>query len=128
MTEFEIATLTLQQSTLALQESTLALQERVLAFQENTLALQERALALQERGLALQGSGLALQEGAVWVAVAQVAATIVIGLGQIAIVWFGIRVMQRTGAQRAREQDQRHEEAMNALRELIVRTATPRAG
>ena len=55
-----------------------------------------------------------------WIAVAQVAATVAIGIGQIAIVWFGLRVMQRMGERRAREQDQRHEEAMTALRALIA--------
>lgn len=50
-------------------------------------------------------------------------ATIAIGVGQIAVVWYGIRAMQRAGDRRAREQDQRHAEAMTALRELIARTA-----
>lgn len=49
-------------------------------------------------------------------------ASIAIGIGQIAIVWYGIRAMQRAGDRRAREQDQRHEETMTALRELIART------
>ena len=57
-------------------------------------------------------ASLAAREAALWVAVAQVAATLVIGIGQIAVVWYGIRAMQRMGATRAREQDQRHEEAM----------------
>ena len=42
-----------------------------------------------------------------------------IGIGQIAVVWYGIRAMQRMGAARAREQDQRHEETMAALNELV---------
>ena len=57
-------------------------------------------------------ASLAAREAALWVAVAQVAATLAIGIGQIAVVWYGIRAMQRMGATRAREQDQRHEEAM----------------
>ena len=73
--------------------------------------------------LAYQQSTLALRESALWVAVAQVAATLMIGIGQIAVVWYGIRVMQRAGAQRAREQDQRHAESMRALETLIERTA-----
>ena len=64
-------------------------------------------------------ASLAAREAALWVAVAQVAATLAIGIGQIAVVWYGIRAMQRMGATRAREQDQRHEEAMTALNELI---------
>ena len=57
-------------------------------------------------------ASLAAREAALWIAVAQVAATLAIGIGQIAVVWYGIRAMQRMGATRAREQDQRHEEAM----------------
>ena len=75
-------------------------------------------------------ASLAAREASLLVAVAQVAATLVIGIGQIAVVWYGIRAMQRMGATRAREQDQRHEEtmtradqrheeAMTALNELI---------
>ena len=78
-------------------------------------------------------AGIALRESALWVAVAQVTATVAIGIGQIAVVWYGIRAMQRAGTQRAREQDQRHTEAMTrldqqgrALETLIERTA-PRA-
>lgn len=57
--------------------------------------------------LAFQTGSLALRESALWIAVAQVA-----------VVWYGIRAMQR-----ASEQDQRHTEAMRALETLIERTA-----
>ena len=57
-------------------------------------------------------ASLAAREASLWVVVAQVAATLAIGIGQIVVVWYGIRAMQRMGATRAREQDQRHEEAM----------------
>ena len=70
---------------------------------------------------------LAARDAALWVAIAQIAAAIAIGLGQIAVVWYGIRTMQRAGEQRARDQDQRHDEAMTALRALIARTAPPAA-
>ena len=59
-----------------------------------------------------EAATLALRESALWVAVAQVVATVVIGCGQIAVVWFGIRAMQTAGDRRARGQDQRHAEAM----------------
>ena len=65
--------------------------------------------------LAYQQASLALRESALWVAVAQVAASLAIGIGQIAVVWYGIRAMQRAGTQRAYEQDQRHAEAMARL-------------
>ena len=60
-------------------------------------------------------ASLAAREASLWVMVAQVAATLAIGIGQIAVVWYGIRAMQRMGATRAREQDQCHEEAMQRL-------------
>ena len=62
---------------------------------------------------------LAARDAALYVAMARVAATVAIGSGQIAIVWYGIRAMQRTGDRRAAEQDQRHNETMTALDTLI---------
>ena len=59
-----------------------------------------------------QAATLAIRAAALWAAYGQIAATLVIGIGQIAVVWYGIRAMQRMGAARAREQDQRHEEVM----------------
>ena len=83
--------------------------------------------------LAYQQASLGLRESALWVAVAQIAASLAIGIAQVAVVWYGIRAMQRAGTQRAREQDQRHAEAMTrldqqgrALETLIERTG-PRA-
>ena len=77
------------------------------------------SLALRESALDVSKAGLDVSKSALWVAVAQVAASLAIGIGQIAVVWYGIRAMQRTGAQRAHEQDQRHTEAMRALDALI---------
>ena len=62
-----------------------------------------------------EAATLATRYAGLWIAVAQVGG----GLLQAGIVWYGIRAMQRMGATRAREQDQRHEEAMTALNELI---------
>ena len=55
---------------------------------------------------------LASREISHWIALAQVVATVVIGCAQIVVVWFGIRAMQTAGDRRAREQDERHAEAM----------------
>ncbi|MCY4214242.1 MAG: hypothetical protein OXF68_11530 [Gammaproteobacteria bacterium] len=88
---------------------------------------------------------LAISTAALWVAVGALVAQVVIGAGQIAVVWHGIRTMIASGVARAREHDQRHEEnmrnheenirnreetmrrnheeAMTALRALIARTA-----
>ena len=69
-------------------------------------------------------ASLAARKAALWVAVAQVAATLAIGIGQIAVVWYGIRAMQRMGATRAREQDQRHEETMTRADQRHEETMT----
>ena len=77
-----------------------------------------------------EAATLAFRTASLWAAYGQIGATLVIGLGQIAVVWYGIRAMQRTGERRAVEQDQRHAEAMQALdvqrqalETLITRTA-----
>ena len=41
---------------------------------------------------------------------------LVIGVGQLVVVWYEIRMVSVTGERRAREQDRRHDEAMAALR------------
>ena len=63
--------------------------------------------------------------------IASLTANVVIGLGQIGIVWYGIREFERSNAARAEEsarmaqyQEHRHAEAMTALKALIARTAT----
>ncbi|MCY4550744.1 MAG: hypothetical protein OXC28_20465 [Defluviicoccus sp.] len=91
---------------------------------------------------------LALREAALWTAIAHVAVALLIGLGQIAIVYYGISEMKRIGAQQAVETGKRdkadkrrhkaekrrhaeamagHAETMVALQELIRRTARPQA-
>ena len=81
-------------------------------------------------GLSLKKSSLEVQSHTLWVAVAQVTATVVVSFSQIAVVWAGIRAMQRSCALRAHEQRQRRAEAMCrpdqqcfALDALIKRTA-----
>ena len=130
MTEYEAATLAVQEATLGFQETALRIQEAslgiqkaALRIQEATLDIQKAALRIQEATLAVQKAALALRASALTVAKWQVAATLAIGIGQIAVVAFGIRAMTRAGERRAREQDQRHDESMTALRELIRRTA-----
>ena len=71
-------------------------------------------------------ASLAAREAALSVAVAQVVATLAIGIGQIAVVWYGIRAMVRANDERALQQrealkqqrdadDKRHAEAMQRL-------------
>ena len=85
--------------------------------------------------LAFQTASLVFQETGLWIAAAHIVTALVIGAGQIAIVWYGIRAMQRASDRRAAEQDQRHTEAMQAfdlqrqaLETLIARTAPSAAG
>ena len=56
--------------------------------------------------------------------VALAAAQVAVGIGQVAVIWYGIRAMVAFGADRVRELDQRHAESMAGLRELIARTDT----
>ena len=76
-------------------------------------------------------ASLALRESALWVAVAQGMAAVSIGVGQIAVVWYGNRAMQRAGDRRERGHERRHAETMRqlviqarALEALIERTGT----
>ena len=46
--------------------------------------------------------------------VATLATGVAIGLGQIGIVWYGIRAMTRSTGHRADEHDRRHTETMTA--------------
>ncbi len=52
------------------------------------------------------------ETASLWAAFGHITVAATIGLGQIAIVWYGIRTMQKMGVQRAREQDSRHEEVL----------------
>ncbi len=56
--------------------------------------------------LAFQDATLASRTLGHWIAIAQIAATFVIGLGQIGIVWYGIRAMNRASAERAQDRAQ----------------------
>ena len=63
---------------------------------------------------------------------ATLATSVAIGLGQIGIVWYGIRAMTRSAKDRADEHDKRHTETMaaldiqrHALESLILRTGQP---
>ncbi len=59
-------------------------------------------LAFQDATIAFQNATLASRTLGHWITIAQIAATFVIGLGQIGIVWYGIRAMNRASAARDR--------------------------
>ena len=90
-----------------------------LAIQEAGLALQEAHLAIQKASLALQESSLAYHEIAAWASVVSAIAAVIAAFG----IWHGIREMVRAGRERAIASDQRHKETMTALMELIRRTS-----
>ena len=62
---------------------------------------------------------LSIREWGLWAAFGQLAATVAIGLGQIAVVGFGIRAMHQDSERRFMEHTKRHEERMLALRTLV---------
>ena len=98
MTEFEIATLAIQNS--------------MLAFQKSTLSFQESQLALQK-------SALMAQYAAVWVAGA-------VGFAQCALIGVGLWFMRRAAIARDKALDilmKRAEDQGLALLTLIERTA-----
>ena len=84
-------------------------------------------------------ASLALREAALFTAIGHVIVALLIGLGQIAIVYYGIREMKSMGAQRTAESKKRdkadkrrhkadirrHTETMTALDALIRRTSGP---
>ena len=108
-------------------------------FELATIAFQEATVAFQQASLALRGESLTVAK---W----QVGATLLIGLGQIAVVAWGIRAMQRATERRAEDardearrrdraderrdkaDERRHTEAMRALEALIARTGRPGDG
>ena len=73
-----------------------------------------------------EAATLAIRSASLWAVYGQIAATVTIGLGQIAVVAWGIRAMQRATERRADDardearrltaaDERRHAEAMQAL-------------
>ena len=81
-------------------------------------------IAYRNATLAHRNASLALQDTATVAAVAQVAATLIVGIAQCALIWAGIRMMRRAADTRGRAlenqratDDKRHAEAMAAFAE-----------
>lgn len=89
MTEFELATTAFQNATLEFHNATLKIQNAALNIQNATLELQK------------------------WGIIGQYA----IGLLQIALIAFGLRLMERGGARRAALSERQHKETMAAFAE-----------
>ncbi len=111
MTEFETATLVFQQATTGFQQATVAFQNATVEFQNKALELQEKALGLQEIAIY---------------------ADVGVGLLHAVLIGAGLWMMHRASRDRNQAMDddrvradQRHEESMTALKELIARTAPP---
>ena len=93
-----------------------------------------------------EAATLVIRSAGLWAVYGQIAATVAIGLGQIAVVAWGIRAMQRSTERRANDardearrltaaDERRHAEAMQALdlqrqalATLISRTGRTGAG
>ena len=72
--------------------------------------------------LAFRTASLAAQHAGLWIAGAHVAVGLAVGIAQVAVVWYGIRAMQRAADRRADESrrleaadERRHAETMQAL-------------
>jgi len=70
-------------------------------------------------------ASLAYSALSAWSTFAYAVISLIVGVAQCVLIWIGIRAMQLAGDRRAKEQDQRHDEAMTALRALIARTGGP---
>ncbi len=123
-----------------------------LAVQQSNLVVQQSSLALQKASLALQEAALAAQWASVWVAA-------LVGAAQCGLIAYGLYIMRQAARHRdamhretmealraereehkerhretmavlraeREEQRERHRETMEALRELIRRTSAPSA-
>ena len=98
MSEYEVANLSLQQANLDIQHANLGLRKAALGLQQAALTA-----TYWQTGIS---AGLSLLTLAV----------------SSSLVLYGFRLMRRGTERRAREADQRHTEAMTALRTLISGT------
>ena len=80
------------------------------------------SLGFQEANPRLAGAGLHYAELNAWSTFAYAAVSLIVGIAQCALIWWGIRQMRRASDERRKWGNDRHEEAMLALRTLIERT------
>lgn len=83
-------------------------------------------IAFQNATIAFQDATIAFQDASLWATYAQAGVAGLVGLVQCVLIAYGLRLMQRSNADRQRQTDlaeKRHEESMLALRTLIERTA-----
>jgi len=76
--------------------------------------------------IAFQKATVAFQNASLWATYAQAGVAGLVGLVQCLLIAYGLRLMQRSNADRQRQTDlaeKRHGESMLALRTLIERTA-----
>ena len=86
-----------------------------LVIQQDTLALQQATLSFQQASLALQESALAVQRASVWV-------TALVGAAQCAVAGHGLSVLHRYykhSAEQHRETMKALEDRNNAMMELV---------
>ena len=90
-------------------------------------------IAFQNATIAFQGATIAFQNASLWATYVQAGVAGLVGLVQCVLIAYGLRLIQRSNADRQRQTDlaeKRHEESMlalhqqgEALRTLIERTA-----
>ena len=76
--------------------------------------------------IAFQNAMVTFQNASLWATYAQAGVAGLVGLAQCLLIAYGLKLMQRSNADRQRQTDlaeKRHEESMLALRTLIERTA-----
>ena len=84
--------------------------------------------------LEISRAGLEISRIGLWIAAIHAFISLIVGVGQCALIWYGLKLMQR-GTERREEQskrqheetmaalDTRHRESMRALEALIERTS-----
>ena len=83
-------------------------------------------IAFQNATIAFQAATIAFQNASLWATYAQAGVAGLVGLVQCVLIASGLKMIQRSNADRQRQTDlaeKRHEESMLALRTLIERTA-----
>ena len=76
--------------------------------------------------LTFQNATIAFRNASLWTAHIQAGIAGLVGLVQCALIFYGLKLMQRSNTDRQRQMDlaeKRHEESLLTLRTLIERTA-----
>ena len=81
------------------------------------------SLGFQEASLRFEEASLGYAALSAWSTLAYAIVSLLVGMAQCALIWWGIRQMGRASDERRERENARHKEAMLALQALIERTA-----